>query len=396
MTEKLFEDLQAIYPEMVEFRREMHMNPELSFQEVHTPKKIANYLRDLGLEVRTEVGGRGVVGKLQGEKPGKTIAFRADFDALPIQDQKNVDYKSTVDGAMHACGHDIHTASLLGAAKVLSQHKDKISGSIVFIHQFAEEQIPGGAISMIEDGCLDGVDEIYGAHVWTSIPLGTIGIIGDYAMAAGDQFDIEIIGKGGHGAKPHVTVDSIYIASQVLNQLHQIVGRQVDPLKTGVITVGKINGGQAFNIIAENTNMSGTVRTFDAEVRDTIEEKIKQVTTAVCEGLGGTANISYTRGYPALYNHPEPLKNVDDLAQNVVGKPHVKYLLPSPGMEDFAYYVKEVPGAFFFIGGANEEINAVYPNHHPKFDVDERCMLNAAKMFISLALQEKQGADDER
>ncbi|MCK9909639.1 amidohydrolase, partial [Microbacteriaceae bacterium K1510] len=208
--------MEKLYPELVQLRRAMHMHPELSFHEVATPRKVADYLEALGMEVRTGVGGRGVVGLLRGGKPGKTVALRADFDALPIQDAKDVDYKSQVPGVMHACGHDVHTAALLGVAKVLSEVKEEIPGNVVFIHQFAEEVAPGGAKPMIEDGCLDGVDVIYGAHVWSLEPYGTVGVAEGYAMAAADAFEIEIVGKGGHGAQPHLTVDSILVGSQLV------------------------------------------------------------------------------------------------------------------------------------------------------------------------------------
>lgn len=389
MLTKMFQRLEELYPDLVEFRREMHKHPELSFKEVHTPKKIAEFLTGLGLDVRTDVGGRGVVARLKGGKPGKTIALRADFDALPIQDKKEVEYKSTVPNVMHACGHDIHTSSLLGAAKVLAEFKDELPGNIVFIHQFAEEQIPGGALSMIADGCLDGVDVIYGSHVWSSLPVGTIGIIEEFAMAAGDRFDIEIYGKGGHGAKPHITVDSVHVGTQIINQLHHIVSRSIDPLKAAVVTVGEFHAGQAFNVIADQATISGTVRTFDAEVRDSIENSIKQIATSVSESAGGKAEVNYERGYPSLWNHPDEIKRAEIIAKKLVGEENVKHLPPSMGMEDFAYYVKEIPGAFIFVGGGNPEIKAEYPHHHPMFDVDERSILQIGKMFLSIVMNEE-------
>lgn len=388
MLNKLFSRLEEIYPDLVSIRRDLHMHPELSFKEVNTPRKIAEFLENIGLEVRTQVGGRGVVGKLYGGKPGKTIAFRADFDALPIQDEKNVDYKSQVPGVMHACGHDVHTASLLGVAKVLSEVKEEISGTVIFLHQFAEEQIPGGAKSMIEDECLAGVDVIYGVHVWSSLPVGTIGIIEGDAMAAGDKFEIEIIGKGGHGAKPQSTVDSLVVGTQVVNNLQNIVSRRIDPYKPAVLTVGTFQAGQAFNVIADRASLTGTVRTFDEEVRDSIESYINQITKSTCESAGADYNVNYIRGYPSLRNHPEQLRKAENVAINLIGKENVKYPLPSMGMEDFAYYLKEVPGAFVFVGGGNKEIGAEYPQHHPKFDVDERSILISAKYFLSILMEE--------
>ena len=277
MLEKMFTRLDEIYPELVEFRRDLHMYPELSHKEINTPKKVAEFLESLGIDVRTGVGGRGVVGTLKGDKPGKTVALRADFDALPIQEENDLDYKSRIPGVMHACGHDLHTASLLGVAKVLSENRDKLAGSVVFIHQFAEEVIPGGAKAMIEDGCLDGVDVVYGAHVSSMDPLGVIGFKEGEAMAAGDTFEIEIYGKGGHAATPHLTVDPLITGAQVLLNLQHIVSRQVDPMKPAVVTVATFEGGDSFNVIPDTARIRGTVRTFDEDVRDKIECPLKRL-----------------------------------------------------------------------------------------------------------------------
>ena len=387
LLQKMYGRLEELHPELVRFRRDLHMYPELSFREVETPQKIAEMLTRLGIEVRTGVGGRGVVGRLKGGKPGKRIALRADFDALPIQDEKEVEYKSRIPGIMHACGHDIHTASLLGAAAVLSEWKNEIAGEVVFIFQFAEEEVPGGAIAMIGDGCLDGVDEIYGAHVWSHLPYGTIGVIPGRAMAAGDRFEIEIIGKGGHGAKPHATVDALFVGCQLVNSLQAIVSRQVDPLQSAVVTVGTFQAGQAYNVIAGRAVISGTVRTFDEAVRNRVEASIRKMTEAVCLSYGAEAQIRYERGYPVLENHPEPIRKVENSALRLVGEEKLLKPPPSMGMEDFAYYLKEVPGAFFYVGGGNERIGAVFPHHHPKFDVDEGAILMIGKMFLSLIVQ---------
>jgi len=386
-TERLFARLEEIYPDLVQFRRDLHMYPELSFQEVNTPRKIADTLRALGLEVKTGVGGNGVVGLLRGGKPGKTVALRADFDALPIQDEKEVAYKSRIPGVMHACGHDVHTAALLGVARVLGEVKEELEGNVVFIHQFAEEKLPGGAMSMIEDGCLDGVDVIYGAHVWSTDPIGTVGVGEGPLMAASDFFEIEIFGKGGHGAYPHLAVDPLVVGSQLVLNLQQIVSRCVNPLKPAVVTVGSIHGGQAANVIPHSVTITGTVRSFDEDVRDLIEESIRQITLSTCEGAGATSRLEYTRGYPALVNHAKETKKIEELAKTLVGEENVKRMEPVMGGEDFSYYLQKVPGTFFFVGGQNQEIGASYPHHHPKFDVDERSMLTIGKLFISAVLQ---------
>jgi amidohydrolase len=386
MFKKLVNRLEEIYPDLVEFRRDLHMYPELSFHEENTPKKIADYLRSLGLEVRTEVGGRGVVGLLRGGKPGKTVALRADFDALPIQDEKDVSYKSKIPGVMHACGHDIHTTSLLAVAKVLSEVKEELEGNIVFIHQFAEELAPGGAKPMIEDGCLDGVDVIYGAHVWSTEPFGTVCLNEGYTMAAADSFQIEILGKGGHGATPHLTVDSLIVGSQLAINLQQIVSRKVDPLKSAVVTVGSFHSGNAFNVIPNTALLTGTVRTFDADVRELIEAEIGRIAKSTCETFGASVKYTYSQGYPSLWNHPEETKRVERLAQEVFGEENVNRMTPIMGGEDFAYYLEKVPGTFFFVGGGNPEVGATYPHHHPMFDVDERSMIVTGKVFISAVL----------
>ncbi|MFK2827085.1 amidohydrolase [Bacillus sp. B190/17] len=386
MIHHLLAKLDNLYSEMVDFRRDLHMYPEISFQEEMTPKKIAAYLEKLGLEVRTGVGGRGVVGLLRGGKPGKTVALRADFDALPIQDEKEIEYKSRIPGAMHACGHDLHTAALLGVAKVLSEVREEISGNVVFVHQFAEELTPGGAKPMIEDGCLDGVDIIYGAHVMSTIPEGKIGVCEGYASTAADEFEITVQGKGGHGSQPHLTVDPLVTGCQLVLNLQQIVSRRVDPLKSAVLTVGAINCGSAPNVIPDAAVIKGTVRTFDEETRDLIEEAIGQISQSTCNGAGASCDYMYVRDAPSMWNDPDETKRVEEMASLLFGEERVERISPMTGSEDFAYYQKEIPGTYFFVGGGNPDIQAIYPHHHPKFDVDERAMLTIGKVFIASVL----------
>lgn len=386
MLEKLSLRLDELYSEMVSFRRDLHMNPELSNEEVHTPRKVAQFLQSIGLEVKTGVGGRGVVGTLKGGLPGKTVALRADFDALPIQDEKEVEYKSQIPGVMHACGHDIHTAALLGVAKVLSEVKEQIPGTIKFIHQFAEEVTPGGAKIMIEDGCLDGVDVIYGAHVMSGEPLGKVSVVEGYASSAQDDFIIEIFGKGGHGASPHLTVDPLVTGSQLVLNLQQIVSRRVDPMQAAAVTVGTFTSGGATNVIPDKAIIKGTVRTFDEGVRSIIEDALKQITKSTCEGAGAKVNIEYIKDCPSMWNDPHETKRVEEVAIELFGEENVIKDKPLMGSEDFAFYQKVVPGTYFMIGGGNPEINAVFPHHHPRFDVDERSMLNIGKVFIATVL----------
>lgn len=391
MLASLFQELEEIFPDLVQIRRDLHMHPELSYQEVRTPQKVADFLLSLGLDVRTQVGERGVVGVLRGGKPGRTVALRADFDALPIQDEKEVPYKSRVPGVMHACGHDMHTAALLGVARVLSRKREELCGSVVFIHQFGEEMPPGGAKAMIADGCLDGVDVIYGAHMWPTEPYGDITLTEGYAMAAGDEFEIDITGRGGHGAQPHLTVDPLVVGCQLVLSLQQIVSRRVNPLDPAVLSVTTIHSGHAANVIPDTCKISGTFRTFRPETRRLIEEQIRQITKAVCDGANATGTVVVRKGYDAVWNHPEQTREVERLAKQIVGEAHVKKMEPSLAGEDFAAYLQQVPGTFFFVGCGNPALGASYPLHHPRFDADERAMLIAGKLFLAIVLHELRG-----
>lgn len=380
---KLHEALEEIYPKMVDIRRDLHQHPELSFEEVRTPQMIADYLTDLGIEVRTEVGGRGVVGTLRGGKEGKTVALRADFDALPIQDEKDVPYKSTVPGTMHACGHDGHTAALLGTATVLAKHREELEGNVVFIHQFAEEVPPGGAKPMVEDGCLDGVDVVFGAHLQSNSPLGNIYAREGYQSAAADMFHIKINGKGGHGAYPHQAIDPVVTASQLVVHLQQIVSRSVDPTESAVLTVGSIQSGDIGNVIPDTAYLKGTIRTFESDIRDLMEKRLKQVTEATCVASGASFEIDYLRGYDPVWNHAEETAYLKEVAADVVGEEKVKEAKVTMGGEDFCYYTQKVPGTFFNVGARLSDPELVYPHHHPRFDFDEKAMLVTAKVFVS-------------
>jgi amidohydrolase len=384
MLKKWNERLEELFDQMVEWRRDFHMHPELSFQEERTPNKIAEYLNSLGIEVKTGVGGRGVVGTIKGGKPGKTIALRADFDALPIQDEKNVPYKSTVPGVMHACGHDGHTATLLGVAKVLSENRGQLHGNVVLLHQHAEEVAPGGAIAMVEDGCLENVDIVYGTHLMSNAPYGIYAYRKGPMMAAADRFVIKIKGSGGHGSAPHETVDAIAIGTQVVNQLQHLVSRQINPLKPAVVSVGSFHAGGASNVIADSAELTGTVRTFDPEVRDYIEREMKTIVEGICSAFHATSEVLYFRGYPAVVNHDEETDVFVEVMKKSVGGEKLVHIDPIMGSEDFGYFIQEKPGMFFFTSAGNEEIGACYPHHHPKFDFDERAMVLAGKALLSL------------
>ncbi len=387
MLDYVYERLTELFPEMVENRRYFHKYPELSFKEVNTPKKIAEYLQELGIEVRTNVGGRGVVGKIVGGKSGKTVAIRADFDGLPVQDEKEVSYKSQIPGVMHACGHDAHTAILLTVARVLHEYRESLSGNVVLIHQFAEEVSPGGAKAMIEDDCLDGVDVIFGTHLWSTVPVGEVKYGIGHFMASSDRFEIEVKGKGGHGASPHETIDSIVVGATIVKEIQQIVSRNINPLKPAVVSVGTFHAGETFNVIADHAKITGTVRTLDTSVQELIIDRLEKIVKGTCESVGAEYKLKYEKGYPPVFNHEAETVFLADCAKKVVGTAKVNAMEPLMGGEDFAYYLQKVPGTFFITGAGNAKKDIVYPHHHPKFDIDEDSMLIAAKVFVTSVIE---------
>ncbi|MET4655349.1 amidohydrolase [Exiguobacterium sp. PvP048] len=384
MKQTVEEMVEQLFPVMVERRRYLHRHPELSFHEVDTPQFIADRLTELGIEVRTGVGGRGVVGTIRGGKPGKTVALRADFDALPIQDEKTVDYRSTVPGVMHACGHDGHTATLLAVAEILVRQKEQLAGNVVLIHQHAEEVVPGGARDMVADGCLDGVDVIFGTHLWSTTKLGTIGYRIGPVMAAADKFELTLFGRGGHGAKPHETIDAVVLGATVVKELQSIVSRRLDPLQQAVLTIGTLHAGNTFNVIADSAELTGTIRTFDPEVAEQIVHEMERTIKGVCDAAGATYSFTYERGYPAVVNHPQETNLLRTVASDIMGADHVFEIAPTMGGEDFAYYLQQVPGTFFFTGAGDETF---YPHHHPKFDFEEQAMQHAARILIEVTLR---------
>lgn len=384
MKQTVEEMVEQLFPVMVERRRYLHQHPELSFHEVDTPQFIADRLTELGIEVRTGVGGRGVVGTIRGGKPGKTVALRADFDALPIQDEKTVDYRSTMPGVMHACGHDGHTATLLAVAEILVRQKEQLAGNVVLIHQHAEEVVPGGARDMVADGCLDGVDVIFGTHLWSTTKLGTIGYRIGPVMAAADKFELTLFGRGGHGAKPHETIDAVVLGATVVKELQSIVSRRLDPLQQAVLTIGTLHAGNTFNVIADSAELTGTIRTFDPEVAEQIVHEMERTIKGVCDAAGATYSFTYERGYPAVVNHPQETNLLRTVASDIMGADHVFEIAPTMGGEDFAYYLQQVPGTFFFTGAGDETF---YPHHHPKFDFEEQAMQHAARILIEVTLR---------
>ena len=387
MLNRMYENLDDIYDEIVEVRRYLHKHPELANEEYNTSKFIADYHKKIGHKVRVDVGGNGVLAYLKGDKPGPTVALRADFDALPIQEETDVPFKSINDGVMHACGHDGHTASLLGLAKVLNGMKQDIKGTVVFIHQHAEELFPGGAKPMIEDGCLDGVDVIFGIHLQPQHLLGEVLYHTGASHAAADSFTIKIKGKGGHGARPHETKDSIVVAGQLINNLQQIVSRRVSPLDNAVLSIGSIEAKNPMNVIADVVTLAGTVRTFNEDVRDFMEEEIERVIKGTCIVSDVTYDFKYDRGYPPTVNHKEEAEFAASLAKDVPGVERVIGDHVSMGADDYAYYLQKIKGAYIRIGAQNPKWEISYPNHHPKFDIDERALLISAKVLGAATIQ---------
>lgn len=380
LLKKLHDFIDTLYPEMVETRRHLHQYPEISFQEENTAAYIANFYKELGLPYEKNVGGNGVLATLKGGLPGKTIGLRADFDALPIQDEKDVPYKSKVPGVMHACGHDGHTASLLALAKAAKQFQSELPGTIVFIHQHAEELAPGGAKPIVESGALDHVDAVFGTHLWVTAPFGEVQTAKNEFMAGADRFEITIQGKGGHGANPHETKDALVIAADLVGQLQTIVSRRVDPVDTAVVTVGSFKAGQTFNIIADKAELSGTVRYFNKDVQEQIINEMEKILQGICLSYDASYSLNYVKGYPALINHPAEAELVLKAAEKVDEIDVIKEVRPSMGGEDFTYYIQNKPGAFFFAGAQIEGQN--YPHHHPMFDFDERVLPVMAKLLI--------------
>jgi amidohydrolase len=378
--------VERLFSDLVEWRRDFHRNPELSFQEKRTSEKVADILEALGLKVKKGIAGYGVTGLLCGKGSGPTIALRADMDALPIQDEKDVEYRSQVPGVMHACGHDGHMAMLLGAASVLTERKEQLAGNVLFLFQPAEESLPGGAIGMIGEGVLDGVDAIYGLHLWSPMPFGTVGVREGGFMAAADSFELEIVGKGGHGALPHTSVDAVAVAAHVVVNLQTIISREVDPLEPAVISVGTIHGGNAFNVIAERVRLSGTVRSFNLETRERLIRRMEEVIDATCRMYGAKACFRYNRGYPPLVNHPAETRLAAQVAEEIVGPEQVRVIEPVMGGEDFAYYLEHRPGAFLFVGAGDESRGITAPHHHPRFDIDERALKVGTEWLVRIAL----------
>ncbi len=388
----------ALEAELVATRRDLHRHPELGFEETRTAGVVAGRLGDLGIEARTGVAGTGVVGVVNGEptpgEPRRTVLLRADMDALPIQEENDHEYRSTVPGRMHACGHDGHTAILLGVARLLVE--DPPPGNVVLVFQPAEEK-PGGARPMIEAGVLvdPPVDAAIGLHLWSNLPVGTVGTNPGPLMAGASEFRLTIKGRGGHAALPHQAVDAVVVASHVVVALQTLVSRETSPLDSAVVTVGSIHGGTTFNVIAERAVLEGTVRAFDDDRREALRDRIAALAQGVAGAMGAEATLEWTPHYPATVNDPAMAALVAREAAVVVGEENVFTDIRTMGAEDMSYFLRAVPGCFFFVGAANAARGITAPHHNPRFDIDEAALpigaeilARAARAFLTEGLPE--------
>ena len=380
----LLEQARSFQQLLTKWRRSLHEQPETGFDEYNTSKFVQKTLIELGYTPKV-LAQTGVTALIEGEEAGPVIGLRADMDALPITDEKETSYASKIDGKAHLCGHDGHTTMLLGAAKLLKDHPPK-KGSIKLIFQPAEEGL-FGAREMINEGILEDpkVDAIGGLHVNPDVNTGKVTCALKEACAAADFFDLEIIGEGGHAAHPHKAADSITIAAEVISSLQQVVSRQVDPLSPTVLTIGQIHGGTADNAIAPRVKLGGTVRTLDPEVRYSIEERMEQVVKGITQAFGVDYKLNYKYYYPPLINDASLLPSVETTVQDVLGEDRFSIVKPSMGGEDFSFYAEKIPAIFFRLGVRNEAKNAVYPLHHPKFDLDEEALPIGASMLAAWA-----------
>lgn len=392
---------QQIEQQVIEWRRDFHQNPELSNREFETAKKIAAHLQALGMEVQTGVAKTGVVGVLKGNHPGKVVALRADIDALPVTERNELPFKSTVTtefmgvttGVMHACGHDTHTAILMGVAEILSNNKDKIHGTVKFIFQPAEEGPPpgeeGGASVMIKEGVLKNpdVDAIFGLHINSATPVGTIRYKPEGIMAAVEEFVITVEGKGTHGSAPWSGVDPILISAKIIDGLQTIISREAKLVDAAaVITVGKISSGVRFNIIPETAEMVGTIRTLDPSMKEMILKRMNEMVPAIAEAFGGKATLEVRNNTSITYNDIDLTAQMLPTLEAVAGKEKVELMKPTTGGEDFSFFQEEIPGLYFFIGGQELGATQAAPHHTPDFYIDESGMLLGIKVMSQLAL----------
>ena len=389
-TDSLKSDIDELVPDLIATRRDLHEHPELAFEEVRTSGIVAQRLQKLGLEVQTGVAKTGVVGFLRGSasKPGaKTIAIRADMDALPIYELNEIDYRSQTDGKMHACGHDGHTSILLAVADILTKRKEDLAGNVKFVFQPAEETV-GGAAPMVKEGTMNGVDGVIGLHLISDYPLGRVGVRSGPVFASADKLILTVRGKGGHAAMPETTVDPIVIASYIVTALQTLISRETSPFSPAVITIGKIQAGTAFNIIPETAEMLGTMRSFTKEHRAKLLRRISEVARGVASAMGSSCDVELIDGCPPCVNDASMTEVVRGAAIAAVGEKDVdaSEAVLSTGSDDMACFLDAVPGCYFIVGANNPAKGADYSHHHPRFNIDEDALPVAVEVLSRAAM----------
>lgn len=387
MSNTLVEKLREKEDRMIEIRRHLHQHPELSFHEEETPKYIADFYKDKDCKLETNVGPNGVKVTIDSGKPGKTLAIRADFDALPIKEETGLSFASKNDGVMHACGHDAHTAYMLILAETLIEMKDQFSGKVIVIHQPAEEMPPGGAQGMIKDGVLDGVDHVLGVHVMSTMEAGKIFYKPEFVQTGRAYFKLTVHGRGGHGSSPHMTNDAIVAGSNFVTTAQTVVSRRLSPFETGVVTIGSFDGKGQFNVIKDTIEIEGDVRALTDDTKDTIQKELTHLVEGLEASFGVKCDFEFNKDYPALYNNPEFTSYVAETIKNAEGTDiqGVEECEAQPPSEDFAFYAVELPSTFIYSGAAPED-GEVYPHHHPKFNISESSMLVAAEAVGTVVL----------
>ena len=376
-------EVEAVFEETVALRRDFHMHPEVAFEEVRTAGIIADRLEALGLDVRRGVAGTGVVALVDGAQPGRMVLARADIDALPIHDEKDVPYRSQVAGKMHACGHDGHAAVLLSVAKLLSARRASFAGRVILIFQPAEEMV-GGAAAMLKDGALTGLspDAVLGLHLSSEYPLGSVALRAGPSMAATDSFRVVVKGSGGHAAKPQVCIDPVLIAAQLVTTLQTLVSRETDPQDSAVVSITSVHGGTAYNIIPEVVELKGTLRTFKPETRAYLKGRLGTLCRSVSEGLRGAVDFAWIDQSPAVINDNAATARMQRIAAEVVGAENVLESARTMGGDDMALWLEQAPGCYYFVGAQSDAARSGWPHHHPRFDLDERALGVATETLL--------------
>lgn len=368
----------------IDLRREFHMNPEPSMKEIRTSDRVVEELEKMGIEC-SKVAGTGVVGIIKGNSEGKTVALRADMDALEVNEENEKEYKSKVKGLMHACGHDGHTAGLLTAAKILNEMKNEFSGSVKLLFQPGEE-VAQGAKKMIAEGVMEGVDGVFGIHIWNDAEVGKISVEAGPRMASAGIFKIDVIGKGGHGSMPHQGVDAVVVGSSIVMNLQSLISREISPLDPAVISVGMFNAGSRFNVIAGEAHLEGTTRCFSMEVNDSFEDMITRVAENTAKSYRAKVKVDYEQLVIPTINDPEMSAIAEGAVEKTSGKDALITYEKTTGGEDFSFFTQKSPGAFAFVGSKNEKKVDYFPHHHPKFDIDEDALETAAALYAQFAI----------